>query len=109
MPSMASAPCKQMEQYYQDNRTYANVGTGSTALLSPCNRTNTYGDFTVSCSGTPTASAYTLTVSSTKAQLAGFIYTVTQADVRTTKFGTAWGSPAQFSGCWSVTKGATSC
>jgi type IV pilus assembly protein PilE len=51
-----SAMQANMERYYQDNRTYAVVGT----FTPPCSVTPSpvYGTFTVSCTTAPTASAY---------------------------------------------------
>ena len=55
-----------MERYYQDNRDYRAVGTGSTQVYPPCDGTNvaqslrTQGNFTASCTSGPTATTYTL-------------------------------------------------
>ncbi len=82
----------QMERYYQDNRTYADAGT----FVSPCNNATasarTFGTFLVSCTGTLSASQFTLqAVGSGKTS--GFTYTINHQDVRaTTAIPTAWGS-----------------
>lgn len=78
----------QVEQYYNDNLTY--VG-------SPCPTSTKY--FTVTC-GTPTVSAYTLTATGT-GDMSSFVYTVNQANLRTTAG--PWGS----GNCWIFRKGDT--
>lgn len=83
----------QMERYYQDNRTYADVGT---TFVSPCNNATasarTFGNFVVSCTGTLDASQFTLqAVGSGPAN--GFTFTVNHQDVRaTTAVPSTWGS-----------------
>lgn len=78
----------QVEQYYNDNLTY--VG-------SPCPTSTKY--FTVSC-GTPTATTYTLTASGI-GDMNTFVYTINQANLRTTAG--PWGS----GNCWIFRKGDT--
>jgi len=82
-----------MEQYYQDTRTYENA--------PPCTLDSTssqYFDF--SCDGRPNATTYTLQAVG-KGQMAGFRYTVTQANVKSSpSLPTGWTATA---GCW-VTK-----
>jgi type IV pilus assembly protein PilE len=73
-----------MERHFQDNRSYATVGT----FVTPCDSTipvtaRTFGSFVVSCSGTPTATAFTLQAVGSNA-VAGFTYTINQQDVRQT-------------------------
>ena len=72
----------QMERYYQDNRTYASSGTFTT----PCavaEAQRKFGNFVVACSGTPTATSYTLSATGS-GTVAGFTFTVNEADVRAT-------------------------
>lgn len=67
----------QMEQFYQDNRTYV----GGTA----CNTDPTSSKyFTFSCTGggAPTATAYIITATG-KGTMAGFTYTVDQSNAKT--------------------------
>jgi type IV pilus assembly protein PilE len=99
----------QMEQYFQDNRTYGDVAgvavpcTANSAVAPPLN--SKYFDFT--CSGR-TATTYLITATGrATAGMAGFVYTVnetnTQASVMT---GTA--AAAGFvsnATCWVVRKG----
>ena len=79
----------QMERHFQDNRSYATVGTFTTPCAAAA-ATRTFNLFAVSCSGTPTDTAFTLqAVGSGPA--AGFTFTITEADVRaTTAAPTGW-------------------
>jgi type IV pilus assembly protein PilE len=86
-----SAVRADMEKHFQDNRTYASVG----AFTSPCQRapaTLTFGDFVVSCTGALDAANYTLVATGNAgSNVAGFIFTVNQADLRrTTSAPTGW-------------------
>ncbi|MFN3812438.1 MAG: type IV pilin protein [Roseateles asaccharophilus] len=72
----------QMERHYQDNRSYATVGSFTT----PCRAQEsgrTFGRFVVSCAGDPTATTYTLQATGS-GPANGFIYRVTEMDVRST-------------------------
>lgn len=85
----------QMEQYFQDNRTY--VGAPA------CNNdTTTSRFFDFSCAGAPTAVAYVLQADG-KASMANFLYTIDQAGARASVITeTGWtGNGA----CWAVRKG----
>lgn len=89
-----------MEQYYQDNRTYVAVGT----ITPPC--TSTAASYTaptpysLSCVSTST----TFKATATGAGIVnGFIYTVDNADAKTSTVSGAWGG-AQKS-CWVMRKG----
>ena len=46
--NLLSSTQARMEQYYQDNRTYAAVGT---TFTPPCSTVQTSGSFNVSCTG----------------------------------------------------------
>lgn len=91
-----------MERYYQDNRTYASVGTFTT----PCAVSSTqltYGNFVIACIGTPSATTYTLSAQGS-GSVAGFTFTVNEIDVRTTT-----AAPTGYSTCatkWLMKKGA---
>ena len=92
----------QMEQFYQDNRTY--VG-------GPCSTATTVGSasasFSVSCTGTgaPTASAYTITATGA-GDVNGFVYTIDQdGNQVTTGLPVGWGTVP--STCWIMSKGGT--
>lgn len=67
----------QMEQYYQDNRTYV----GSTAC-SPGAGTTKY--FTFSCTAGPSLTAYTIAATGIAAQgMTGYSYTIDQDNAKT--------------------------
>ncbi len=86
-----------MEQYYQDNRTYADVG----ALVAPCTDTGKY--FTYSCTGTRNASQYTLSAAPAAGQgMTGFAFSIDQTNSRTSTFDGTVGAT-----CWLTKKGGT--
>lgn len=66
----------QMEQWFQDNRTYA----GSTLCTNGTPVPSQFFDF--SCSGTPDATTYKLQAVG-KSSMAGFTYTVDQSNTKT--------------------------
>lgn len=83
----------QMERYFQDNRTFANVGT---TFISPCNNatesTRTFGNFVISCINTLDANEFTLQAAGS-GPVSGFKFTINQQDVRaTTAAPTGWGT-----------------
>jgi type IV pilus assembly protein PilE len=84
-----------MEQFYQDNRTYANGG--NCGVPAPTNLTN----FAITCAIGAGGQAYTATATGA-GNTAGFVYTVDQANVRaTTGVGAHWGSlPADAATRW---------
>lgn len=92
-----------MERHFQDNRTYATVG----AFTTPCAATaseRTFNLFVVSCSGNPTATAFTLQAVGSSAA-SGFTFTINQADVRaTTAAPTGWNTCATG---WMLKRGQT--
>ena len=102
----------QMEQYYQDNRTYATVSAPS--IVTPCvaNAVTASGSnpFNVGCSAAsdaPTSTTYTLRATGTGV-VAGSVYTIDQGNNMTTVgFPTPWGSVPPTNGCWIMRKGDT--
>jgi type IV pilus assembly protein PilE len=86
-----------MEQFFQDNRTYVGACTAGTVAPLP----TATAQFTFTCP-TLTASAFTVTGTGT-AQMAGFIYTIDQANVRTTT-GLPTGWTGTNSTCWVLKK-----
>lgn len=76
----------QMEQFYQDNRTY--VGSNpNVAPFGPCSTDTTSSQyFTFSCTGAgaPTATTYIITATGT-GTMQGFTYTVDQSNAKTSK------------------------
>jgi type IV pilus assembly protein PilE len=90
----------QLEQFYQNNRTY---GTGSACgVAMPTGVQN----FTFSCSSSSSNQAFLLTATGTTGStMDGFTYTVDDANAQvTTAFPGASGLPAS---CWLKRKGAT--
>ena len=87
----------QLEQFYQDNRTYANApGCSSDATTSKY--------YTFSCT-TNDATTYVLQAAG-KGSMAAFTYTVNQIGAKTTTVGT--GAPSGWTGsttCWITNKG----
>ncbi len=92
-----------MERYFQDNRTYATVGSTATP---PCqadtDAKRTVGKFLLSCDGTPTGTAYTLQAVSSSL---GFTFKIDQASTRsTTQAPTGWGTCTS---AWILKRGQT--
>ena len=88
-----------MEQFFQDNRSYAGACTAGTVAPPPANTTN----FTYVCvtnAGPP--STYTITATG-QGGLAGFVYAINQDNVRSTTMSapSTWPSNA---GCWVLKK-----
>jgi type IV pilus assembly protein PilE len=94
-----SAHRANMERYFQDNRTYAQV---SALITPPC--AENLKNFVVSCSGTPDGSTFTL-VATGQGPTLGFVYTINQTDTRiTTSVGGGWPTPSPNT-CWVMKKG----
>jgi type IV pilus assembly protein PilE len=107
----------QMEQYFQDNRTYVASGTYN----PPCNTATTYGTFTMSaCTlGTtactvataPCASPTTYTILVTgSGNTSGFSYVIDQNNGQyTTGLPSGWGTASTSSpiACWIAKRGGT--
>lgn len=86
-----------MEQYYQDNRTYADVGT----FTAPCTAPGKY--FTYSCTGTRNASVYTISAAPATGQgMTGFAFTIDQTNSKTSTYDGTTGAT-----CWLTRKGGT--
>ncbi len=96
-----SALRARMEQYFQDNRTYAAVG----AFTPPCPPPATpqkAGTFSVSCgAGDITATTYLITATGSSST-AAFAFTVNEQGIRATT-GSSWGHTSTT--CWLMTKG----
>lgn len=86
-----------MERYFQDNRTYAAVGT----FNPPCATSRTFGSFTVSCDGDPAAAAFSLKAVGS-GPTNGFTFKVNQNNTRSTTAPTGWGDCTT---AWIVKKG----
>jgi len=96
-----------MEQFYQDNRTYATTGTYTSPCLDSANQT--WSTFSLTCTsssgtGTPDANGYLITVTGSGATQ-DFIYTINQTNTKaTTKTPAKWGSVTSTT-CWVIRKG----
>ena len=113
-PTLLAAGRADMERFYQDNRTYANLspspGFGATVEAPPCATTaaTRQGDFTLTCTvgGIPFGSTYTLTATGSNTT-ASFAYTVNQFNARTTTISSGpagWATPSPNT-CWLLKKG----
>jgi type IV pilus assembly protein PilE len=92
-----SALRAQMEQYYQDNRTYQDVSGSKPAINSPCgdamlsSLNNGLKYFTVTCP-TLTATTYTLVATGISSKpTSGFIYNLDNYNTQSSTMGAAWG------------------
>lgn len=94
----------QMERHYQDNRTYATVGSFTTPCAAPA-ASRTFGNFVVACPVAPTATGFTL-VATGSGPVNGFVFTINESDVRATT-----GAPSGWSTCASkwILKKSTVC
>jgi type IV pilus assembly protein PilE len=90
-----SANQTKIEQWYQDQHTYA--GFDCTAVAGGSE------SFNFACSGTPDATTFTLTATGT-GQMAGFVFTVDQSGAKkTTAVPAGWDLPGK--DCWVTRKG----
>jgi len=87
-----------MEQFFQDNRTYAGACTAGTVAPVPTGRY-----FTYACSAL-TATTFTVTATGVAAEgMNGFVFTINQANARaTTGVPAGW---ATNTNCWVTKKG----
>jgi type IV pilus assembly protein PilE len=92
--SVLMAKRVKLEQFFQDNRTYV----GSTTLDADTS-TSKYFDF----AGTATATSYTLTATG-KSTMAGFTYTLDQANTKTSTVTGVSGWTGNAS-CWVIRQG----
>ena len=91
-----------MEQYYQDNRTYAD-GVSPSTLVAPCAPSNADKYFTYACTGTRDDDEYTITASGVTAQgMNNFSFTINQNNAKTSTFAGTTGAT-----CWLTSKGGT--
>ena len=96
-----------MEQYYQDNRTYL---SGTAPITSPCATTAlpALKNFTLTCPAASwTASTYTITATGTAGVPSQFVYTIDQIGAQTSKVSTAWDAAGTLYQCWIMKKGGT--
>ena len=98
-----SAMRADMERHYQDNRTYASVGT---TFLAPCSvavEKRKIGTFTLSCTGTQDNANFTLQAQGSGAT-SGFTYQIRQDGTKSSTVGSRWGGSTCAS-AWIVKKG----
>ena len=89
----------QMEQYYQDARSYSSHG----AYVSPCdNPPSAYPHWGFSCNAT--AATYVLKATGTATVVQDFEYTVDQTNAQKTN--KSWGNSTSFD-CWIMRRGGT--
>lgn len=91
----------QMEQYFQDNRTYVGACVAGTVAPSPASNQ----DFSFACSNLG-ASTYTVTATGSSAPMSGFVYTINQNNIRATTGTGGWGKTSTT--CW-IQKSDGSC
>lgn len=97
-----SAVRAQMERYYQDNRTYASVGSFVTPCATTPATSRTFNKFVVSCASTPTATAFTLQAQGS-GSVAAFTFTINEREVKATT-----AAPSGYGTCttdWIMKKG----
>jgi type IV pilus assembly protein PilE len=91
----------QMEQYFQDNRTYQNgAACGVPMPVTGSNSTVKY--FTYTC--TATSSTYKITATGATTQTAGFEFTIDEKNIHATTSANNWYS-GSMSNCWVTAKG----
>ena len=96
-----------LEQYYQDNRTYANVSnTNGGTIISPCNPNSPLQlkHFTVTCSPLANPERYTIQATGKPPATTGFSYTITNDNIRSSTVGAGW-SPASCPTGWIMKNG----
>ena len=86
-----------MEQYFQDNRTYANACAAGTVAPLPATTSN----FSFACSNLSTT-GYTVTATG-RGSMTGFVYSIDQTNTRTT-VGVKTGWNGTGSSCWVIKK-----
>ena len=95
-----------MEQYYQDNRTYLDV---SSSVVSPCNVGQLAAIpmkyFVLSCNSLA-GDTYTI-VATGKAQTStsGFVFKLNNTNIQSSTVGATWGGASY--NCWVTKKGST--
>jgi len=89
-----------MEQYYQDNRGYTGACTGTT-LVTPALVIAPNSNFNFTCNPDPDATTYTA-IATGKNTMAGFIYTINQANTKTSTITGPW--TASSTQCWVLKK-----
>jgi type IV pilus assembly protein PilE len=85
----------QMEQYYQDNHTYANGGNCGVAIPTLVN-------FVLTCATASAGQQYTATATGQGQLPNTFVYTIDETNDQTSQVPAGWSSPASSSTGWIV-------
>ncbi|PTT77873.1 fimbrial assembly protein [Pelomonas sp. HMWF004] len=94
-----------MERHFQDNRTYATAGTFVTPCANTTTSTRTFGNFVVSCDGTPDTTSFKLKAEGS-GPVANFTFTINHQDVRATaSLPTGWSGSTTCTSKWIMKKG----
>lgn len=97
----------QMEQFYQDNRTYAgNQCSGVCGTACPATQYFTYTCALDTSAGAPAGQSYTITATGVAGALStGFAYNINEQNTRTTvTVAAGWSVPSPNT-CWTTRKG----
>ena len=87
-----------LEQFYQDNRSYASAA-GGCGVANPSSQ-----NFTYACALGATDQSYAVTATGVANRgMDGFVYTIDQAGARTSTMSTKWGGAT--ANCWVTQKG----
>ena len=93
----------QMEQYFQDNRTYLDSAGANCGVTMPATGSNSAVKyFTYTCAAT--SSTYTITATGATTQTANFTFTIDQNNVHATTSANNWYS-GTMTNCWVTAKG----
>ncbi len=107
--NLLSAAQANMERYYQDNRTYAVTGSGSTATTPPCavSPSPVQGKFTLTCDSSVTLDTNNYKIKATgSGSTAKFTFYVDNFRTQSTVLATGAPWPSGTYTCWYVKKGA---
>jgi prepilin-type N-terminal cleavage/methylation domain-containing protein len=89
-----------MEQFYQDNRTYSGAGLGGCGAAAPGQAV--YFNFACASAG----QTYLATATGVNARVVGFTYTIDQSNNRVTVAAPAGWTSATMNTCWITRKGS---
>jgi type IV pilus assembly protein PilE len=91
-----------MEQYYQDNRSYANAGGACGAAAVPGGSIKYFGYACAlnTTAGAPAGQSYTMTATGASSNTTGFVYTINERNVRATTSVGPWTLAADAASRW---------
>ena len=93
-----------MEQYFQDNRYYNADGTAGNATCGASVTVAATRNFTFACVASNSGQAYVWTATGISS-MAGFTYTINQANARTTSTLATAAWPSLTANCWITSRG----